>query len=66
MLNAKAGFHELKGGPRRNSHSKSGSPSKILPWPSAVSGSCIDLILISHSESLEKRMQWTCKYLFLS
>lgn len=40
--------------------------AKILPWPSAVSGSCIDLTLISHPESLEKRMQWTCKYLFVS
>lgn len=66
MLKAKAGFHELKGDPRRNRQSKSGSPSKILPWPSAVSGSCIDLTLISHPESLEKRMQWTCKYLFVS
>lgn len=29
--------------------------AKILPWPSAVSGSCIDLTLISHPESLEKK-----------
>lgn len=55
MLNAKAGLHELKGDPSGNSHSRIGSPSKTLPWPSAVSGSYTDLILISRLESFEKK-----------
>lgn len=66
MLNAKAGFHELKGDPRRNSQSKSGSPSKILlgllQWVVAV----LILSLFHILRVLKKRMQWTCKYLFVS